>query len=52
MASMNHLLIDGIPGESKDVGHDNEIDILSYSFSLNNPSSPLGGGSGEDEIPF
>lgn len=46
MASMDHLLIEGIPGESKDVGHDNELDILSYSFGLSNPSSPLGGGLG------
>lgn len=42
------LKIEGIDGESADKDHKNEIDVLSFSFGVNNPSSgtPSGGGGG------
>jgi type VI secretion system secreted protein Hcp len=45
-ASMIHLLIDGIEGESQDKDHSNEINVLSYSFGISNSASLTGGGWG------
>ena len=43
MASDVHLKIDGIEGDSRDSGHDKEIEITSYSHGaqmvLSGPSS-------------
>ena len=48
------LKIDGIPGECQKKGHENEIDILSFSFGAMQHGSfhtgGKGGGSGKAEI--
>jgi len=47
------LKIDGIEGESKDEAHTNEIDLLSYSVGVSQPSSAhSGGGSGVSKASF
>lgn len=40
------LRIDGIQGESKDAGHKDEIDILSYAWGESQPAAPSAGGGG------
>ncbi len=40
------LKIDGIEGESKDSKHQNEIDVLSWSFGAHQHGSMAGGGGG------
>jgi type VI secretion system secreted protein Hcp len=47
------LKIDGIPGESTDVSHKDEIDVLSWSWGVAN-SAPLahGGGGGAGKAQF
>jgi type VI secretion system secreted protein Hcp len=41
------LKIDGIPGESHDAKHKDEIDVVSYGWGLTHaPTAPAGGGSG------
>lgn len=51
MAEM-FLKLEGIPGESKDeVGHKDEIEVLSYSWGLAQPTSwGSGGGGGEHKV--
>lgn len=40
MAQLDHFLkIDGIPGESTDAKHPNEIEVLSYKFGMKNVNS-------------
>lgn len=45
--------IDGIPGESVDNQHPNEIDVLSLGFSVNNSgAASTGGGAGAGKVQF
>lgn len=44
MAVDMFLKIDGIPGESKDINHRDEIDILSYSWGETQQAVASGGG--------
>lgn len=47
MAAVDYFLkIDGIPGESTDSKHKNEIDIESWSWGQVNSGSHAGGGGG------
>ena len=47
VASRSYVLIAGIPGEARDEGHKDEIDVLSWSWGLSQPGSdatdPAGG---------
>ena len=53
MASDFFLKIEGIPGESHDSKHKNEIDVLSYSFGASQTgSSAYGGGAGAGKVQF
>jgi len=53
MASDFFLKIDGIPGESHDDKHKNEIDVLSYSFGATQTGSfAYGGGGGAGKVQF
>jgi type VI secretion system secreted protein Hcp len=40
------LKIDGIPGESHDSKHKDEIDVLSWNWGANNTGTMAGGGGG------
>jgi len=40
------IKMDGIPGESTDAKHREEIDVLSWSWGVTLPSSPHAGGAG------
>ncbi len=44
MAFDMFLKMDGIPGESTDVGHKDEIDIVSYAWGESQPAVPSGAG--------
>jgi type VI secretion system secreted protein Hcp len=46
MAVDYFLKIDGIPGESKDSKHKNEIDVLSWSWGESQTGTHSGGGGG------
>lgn len=46
MAFNAFLKIDGIPGESNDKVHKNEIEVLSFSWGLSNSSSGSSSGGG------
>ncbi|MGZ8771553.1 MAG: Hcp family type VI secretion system effector, partial [Aeromicrobium sp.] len=46
MAESWFLKIDGIQGESTNVGHKDEIDVLSWSWGASNPTSVVGSGGG------
>jgi type VI secretion system secreted protein Hcp len=47
------LKVDGIKGESQDVKHRDEIDVLSWSWGLAQSSSPgPGGGAGAGRVSF
>jgi type VI secretion system secreted protein Hcp len=46
MAVDMFLKIDGIPGESTDANHKDEIDILSYTWGESQPAAPSASGSG------
>jgi type VI secretion system secreted protein Hcp len=48
MAFDAFLKIDGIPGDSADAKHRDEIEVLSYSWGVESPNagSPSGGGGG------
>jgi len=47
------LKIDGVDGESKDEEHSGEIDIVSFSYGVSQPSSAhSGGGSGVSKASF
>lgn len=46
MAVDYFLKIDGIPGESVDVKHKDEIDALAFSWGVSQTGSPGGGGGG------
>lgn len=52
MASVDYFLkIDGIPGESADSKHKNEIDLLSWSWGeANSGSHAAGGGGGAGKV--
>lgn len=52
MASVDYFLkIDGIPGESADKTHKNEIDLLSWSWGeANSGSHAAGGGGGAGKV--
>jgi type VI secretion system secreted protein Hcp len=48
-----HLKIDGVPGESKDAKHTDEIDVESWSWGASNPGSMgTGGGGGTGKVSF
>jgi type VI secretion system secreted protein Hcp len=44
------LKIDGIPGESTDSKHKDEIDVESWSWGEVNPPRPAGGGAGAGKV--
>jgi type VI secretion system secreted protein Hcp len=46
------LKIDGIPGESTDARHWDEIDVTSWSWGLSNTGSTLPGGGGAAKVVF
>ncbi|MDR2015728.1 MAG: type VI secretion system tube protein Hcp, partial [Azoarcus sp.] len=46
MAFDAFLKIEGIPGESKDSGHDGWIEILSYHHGVNQPASKTASSAG------
>src|SRR5215510_127021 len=46
MAVDMFLKIDGIPGESTDANHKDEIDILAYTWGESQPAAPSASGSG------
>ena len=46
MAFNAFLKIDGIPGESTDAKHKDEIDLVSFSWGEANAAGPVGGGGG------
>jgi len=51
MASVDYFLkIDGVPGESTDSKHKNEIDIESWSWGANNAGGVIGGGHGAGKV--
>ena len=47
MAIDTHIKFDGVDGESAHKDHKNEIQVLSWNWSVSNPSAPFGGGSGQ-----
>jgi type VI secretion system secreted protein Hcp len=49
-----YLKIDGVDGESVAKGHENEIEISSFSWGLSNPSNThgAGGGGGAGKVTF
>jgi len=47
MAIDTHIKFDGVEGESAHKDHKGEIQILSWNWSVSNPSAPFGGGSGQ-----
>lgn len=53
MADSWFLKVDGIPGESTDAAHKDEIDVESWSWGVANATSPAtgtGGGAGKAEF--
>ena len=51
MAVDMFLKLDGIPGESRDEGHKNEIDVLAWSWGASNSGSAhIGGGAGTGKV--
>lgn len=51
MAQADYFLkIDGIPGESKDSKHKDEIELVSFSWGLSNIPSHAGGGMGRADF--
>jgi type VI secretion system secreted protein Hcp len=46
MAVDYFLKIDGVPGESTDNKHKNEIDVVAFSFGATNQAGPAHGGGG------
>jgi len=46
MADDMFLKIDGIPGESTDANHKDEINILSFTWGESQPVAPISGGGG------
>ena len=54
MATVDYFLkIDGIPGESQDKTHKNEIQLNSFSWGANNTgTSASGGGAGAGRVKF
>lgn len=47
------LKLDGIPGESADVAHKDEIDVQAYSFGVSQAASTSsGGGGGAGKVAF
>lgn len=50
MADNYFLKIDGIPGESKDAKHKDEIELASFSWGLTNIPSHSGGGGGRAQF--
>lgn len=47
MAIDTHIKFDGVEGESAHKDHKGEIQVLSWNWSVSNPSAPFGGGSGQ-----
>ena len=54
MAEHWFLKVDGIPGESTDVAHKDEIDVLAWSWGLSQagPAGGSGGGGGAGKAEF
>jgi type VI secretion system secreted protein Hcp len=51
MAAFDYFLkIDGIPGESTDAKHKDEIDVLSWSWGETQEAAPGGGGGGAGRV--
>ncbi len=47
MAIDTHIKFDGVDVESAHKDHKGEVQVLSWSWSVANPSAPFGGGSGQ-----
>lgn len=52
MASDYHLKLDGIEGESKKTGYENQIDVSSWQFGGGNPVVISGGGMSAGKVTF
>ena len=47
MSSDSHIKFDGVEGESTHKDHKGEIEVLSWTWGVSQPSGPAGGGSGK-----
>lgn len=47
MAIDTHIKFEGVDGESTHKDHKGEIQVITWNWSVSNPSSPFGGGSGQ-----
>jgi len=47
MSSDTHIKLDGVEGESDHKDHKGEIELLTWTWGVANPSNPTGGGSGK-----
>ena len=52
MAVDYFLKLDGIPGESTDAKHKDEIDVLAFSWGVSHPKAPGPGGGGAGKAVF
>ena len=52
MAVDMFLKLDGIPGESQDSKHKDEIEVFSFSWALSQSGSATGGGGGQGKSDF
>lgn len=47
MSTDTHIKFDGVEGEATHVDHKGEIEVLSWSWGVSNPTALAGGGSGK-----
>lgn len=52
MAADMFLKLDGIPGESQDSKHKDEIEVFSFSWALSQSGNAVGGGGGQGKSEF
>jgi type VI secretion system secreted protein Hcp len=50
MAFDAYLKLDGVEGEATDKGFEKQINILSFSWGVSNPSTPIGTGAGAGKV--
>lgn len=50
MAFDAFLKLDGVEGEATTKGYEKQIPVLSFSWGANNPSSPIGTGTGAGKV--
>src|SRR5687768_9857714 len=44
------LLVEGVPGESRDAAHPNQCDVLAWSWGMSNSGTVVGGGTGAGKV--